>query len=89
MHKNTTQPLVINLNISSRLVAWLSVALLVVALLSYLAFVQSDATAAGPQAPSAGSSGLRQYYLSTGSANGMLVEAACADGFSSGASRST
>ena len=55
--------------------------ILAAGLLAYLAWGGRPVTAASPQAPSAGSTGLRQYYLTQGLYNGAQPTTACASGY--------
>jgi hypothetical protein len=69
-------------------VGLLALALLVVALLGYLAWGQREAVASGLQAPLASSAGLRGYYLTTATYNGADADGTdgngagvCAEGY--------
>ncbi len=74
--------IVIDINLTRGLVALLALALLVAALLGYLAWNQDEVAASGPQAPLAQSSGLRGYYLTQSTYNG--AEADGTDGNGAG-----
>jgi len=82
--------IVIDINLTRGLVALLALALLVAALLGYLAWNQDEVAASGPQAPLdrardrplASSAGLRGYYLTQGTYNG--AEADGTDGNGAG-----
>jgi len=60
--KPSEQPLVIEIELSRRLLIGLIAAILLIAALGYLALERRTALAGPPLAPQAGSSGLRQYY---------------------------
>jgi hypothetical protein len=66
----------------SGLVGLLALALLVAALLGYLAWGRDEVVASSPQAPVAASAGLRGYYLTQSTYNG--AEAAGTDGNGAG-----
>jgi hypothetical protein len=63
------------------LVILLTLAVLVVALLGYLALGQREAAASARPAPLAAASGLRLYYLTTSGYNGANADTACASGY--------
>jgi hypothetical protein len=72
----------------SGLVALLVSAVLVAALLGYLAWGRDEVTASGPQAPMTASAGLRGYYLTQGTYNGADADGTdgngagvCAEGY--------
>jgi len=81
--------IVIDINLTRGLVVLLALALLVAALLGYLAWGQRDAAASGSQAPLdhaqakplAASSGLRGYYLTQSTYQGNETLTACASGY--------
>jgi hypothetical protein len=80
--------IVIDINLTRGLVALLALALLVVALLGYLAWNQHEVAASGPQAPLAQSSGMRGYYLTQSEYNGAEADGTdgngagvCAEGY--------
>ena len=80
--KKQEKTLVININLTRRLVSLLAIALLSVAFLGYLAWGQEEAAASNPQAPLAASTGLRQYYSTkTGLRDGADADTACASGY--------
>jgi hypothetical protein len=84
MEKNEVQEaktFVVNINLTQRLVALLTLVLLTAAFLGYLAWGQEEAVASNPQAPLAASTGLRQYYITTSHHNGADADAACASGY--------
>jgi hypothetical protein len=57
--------IVIDINLTQGLVGLLALALLLAALLGYLAWGQDEVAASGSPAPLASSAGMRQYYLTT------------------------
>jgi len=63
------------------LVSLLVLALLVLALLSYLAWGEGAAAASVPQASMAASVGMRQYYLTQNAYNGAAALSACQAGY--------
>jgi len=78
----------IRYNRRSGLVALLALALLVAALLGYLAWNQDEVAASGPQAPMASSASLRGYYLTQSMYNGAEADGTdgngagvCAEGY--------
>jgi hypothetical protein len=71
----------IHYNRRSGLVGLLALALLVAALLGYLAWGQGEVAASSPQAPLASSAGMRGYYLTTTDHNGASTLTACANGY--------
>lgn len=73
--------IVIDINLTRSLVALLALALLVVALLGYLAWGRDEVAASGPQAPLAQSSGMRQYYQTLDRYYGDEALTACASGY--------
>ena len=84
LEKQERKTLVININLTRGLVALLTLALLVAAFLGYLVWGHQEATAAGdqaPQAPTAGSTGLRQYYITKDGNYGSGASTACASGY--------
>jgi hypothetical protein len=54
--------LVININLTRRLTAFLAGGMLLAAFLGFLAWDQGEVTASAPQAPLASSTGMRQFY---------------------------
>ena len=81
MKKAESQTIIINFNMTHRTAVLLMLAVLGVALLGYLAWGSRPVTAANPQSPIAGSTGLRQYYLTNGTFFGNQATTACAPGF--------
>jgi hypothetical protein len=81
LEKQPGKELVINLQLSHRAFALLALGLVVIASLGYLAWGQREAAASSPQAPAAGSTGLRQFYLTKTERNGANVLTACASGY--------
>jgi hypothetical protein len=84
MNEKQAQPVEIKIHITGHMAVILSAALLSTGLLVYLALGWGRVSAAGPQAPAVGSSGLRQYYLSDTGAyvNGADADTeACAAGY--------
>ncbi len=81
MQKQERQTIVIDINLTRGLVTLLSLALLAVALLSYMAWGQQKAAASGTRAPLAQSTGLRQFYLDGGSYDGAETTTVCASGY--------
>ena len=79
--KQEEEIIVINVNLTRGLVALLIVALLAIAVLGYLTMGQEVVEASAPNAPSAGSTGLRQYYMTQGSYSGPNALTACASGY--------
>jgi hypothetical protein len=79
--KQQGKELVINLQLSRRAFALLALGLVMVALLGYLAWGQREAAASSPQAPAAGPTGLRQFYLTKTERNGANILTACASGY--------
>ena len=89
--------IVIDINLTRGLVALLALALLVTALLGYLAWGQREVAASGPQAPLdhaqdrpfdyaqdrplASSAGIRQYYMTKTWHKGANTLTACASGY--------
>jgi len=78
MQEQEKQTLVINVNLTRGLVALLTLALLTAAFLGYLAWGQREVVASSPQAPTAGSTGLRQYYRTMSTYDGSAADTACA-----------
>jgi hypothetical protein len=74
--------IVIDINLTQGLVGLLALALLLAALLGYLAWGQDEVAASGSPAPLASSAGMRQYYLTTSTHAGN--EAAGSDGNGAG-----
>jgi hypothetical protein len=72
---------VVNIHLTRGVVALLTVALLVVASLGYLVWGEKEAAASSPQAPLAGATGLRWYYLTQSGYNGADADTACASGY--------
>ena len=82
MKEQQEQILVIKVDLLTRgLVALLTLVLLVVALLGYLAGGQKEVAASSPRAPLAASTSMRQYYLAAPVLNATQVLTACADGY--------
>ena len=79
--KRPEKTIVIDIRLTRGLVAFLIGALLLTAGLGYLAFGLDQAAASSPMAPDAGSTGLRQYYLTIGNSDGASASSACASGF--------
>jgi hypothetical protein len=73
--------LVINIDITPRLIALMSLALVIVATLGYLVRGQGKAVASSPRTDLAASSGTRQYYLTRSATNGANASTACANGY--------
>jgi hypothetical protein len=72
---------VVNIHLTRGVVALLTVALLVVAFMGYLVWGEKEAAASSPQAPLAGATGLRQYYLTQSGYDGADADTACASGY--------
>jgi hypothetical protein len=74
---------VIDIQLNRGLIAVIIAALVLVAGLSYFAFGMDSVSASSPQAINAGTTGLRQYYLSTGTVlvNGSEATTACETGY--------
>jgi hypothetical protein len=81
MKESEPQTILIHIDLTHRLSLLLMLVILAVGLLAYLAWGGRPVTAASPQAPSAGSTGLRQYYLTQGLYNGAQPTTACASGY--------
>jgi hypothetical protein len=81
MKETDNQTILIHIDLTHRLSLLLMLAILAAGLLAYLAWGGRPVTAASPQAPSAGSTGLRQYYLTPGSYNGAQPVGMCASGY--------
>ena len=79
--KQEEETLVINVNLTRGLVALLIVTLLAIAVLGYLTMGQEVVEASAPNAPSAGSTGLRQYYMTQSGYTGSNALTACASGY--------
>ncbi len=81
MKETEPQTIIFNFDLTHRTAILLILAILGASLLGYLAWGSRPATAASPQAPSAGSTGLRMYYLSgnTTFGNGPLDQ--CGTGY--------
>jgi len=73
--------LIININLTRGLLAWSTVAVLVVVFLGYLIGGGQETAAADVQAVSASSTGMREYYLAKGGYTGAMALTACAPGF--------
>jgi hypothetical protein len=80
---NEVEPLVININLTRGAVILLTLSLLAATFLGYLALGQRGVQASAPQAPAAGSTGLRQYYLTKIGYNGAAADepGVCATGY--------
>jgi hypothetical protein len=74
---------VIDIQLNRGLIAVIIAALVLVAGLSYFAFGMDSVSASSPQAINAGTTGLRQFYVSTGTkiVDGANATSACADGY--------
>ncbi len=81
MKEQEKQTLVININLTRGLITLLTLALLAVAFLGYLAWDRHAASASGPQAPAAAYTGMRRYYQTASSYNGAAADTACASGY--------
>lgn len=82
--KEQEKTLVIDIRLTRGLVAVLIAALLAVAFVGYLALGQKEASASpatAPEAPAAGSSGLRQYYRTSNAYTPTRISLACASGY--------
>jgi len=74
---------VIDIQLNRGLIAVIIAALVLVAGLSYFAFGMDSVSASSPQAVAAGPTGLRQFYISTGTniVDGANATSACAAGY--------
>jgi len=74
---------VIDIHLNHGLIAAMAIALLFIAGVGYLALGMDSVSASSPQAVAAGTTGLRQYYLSTGTVlvDGSDATTACASGY--------
>jgi hypothetical protein len=82
--KEQEKVFVININLTRGLVSVLIAALLIVAFVGYLSLGQKEVSAgplAVPEAPAAGSSGLRQYYRTSDSYYPTETSQACEPGY--------
>ncbi len=75
------QTIIIDINLTRGLVILLTLTLLVVSLLGYLAWGRDEVAASGSPAPLAASTGMRQYYLTTSGYTGADAADACASGY--------
>jgi len=79
--KQQGKELVIDLQLSRRVFILLALGLALVALLGYLTWGQRQAAAASPQAPAAGTTGLRRFYLTKSNFYPDQALTACAGGY--------
>ena len=81
MERNAEKTLTVDINLTRGLVSLLTLVLLVVSCLAYLAWNREEAIASGPQAPLVAPTAVRQYYVTTSSHFGANADTACESGY--------